>query len=1000
MGRNVMPLSGASMIALLLSSAAGAQTVAPQGATAPTSGTTDAGQAAPAPTSVSPENPATQTTPEDADNRDIVVTGSRITAAGYDAPTPTTTLSAEMIRRTAQPNVFNTLTQLPALQGSTGAANNSQNSNTSVGDNGLSALNMRGLGTIRTLTLLDGQRVVPAYINGVVDISQFPQLLIQQVDVVTGGASASYGSDAVAGVVNFVTEKHFKGIRGNVQSGISTYGDDSSVLAQLAIGSTAFDDRLHVQVSGEYFRNTGIVGGSVGGAPSGGRPVAYREGATSYSIAATPAGAPQNTFYLRDAQDITFGRFGLITAGPLQGTAFDANGNVTTFQYGGNGTPLRTGNPGVSGCIGAICQGGDQSNFVNSTRTIDDPLKRLVGYTRIGFDVTPDIEIYGTGSIASVKISNTPIAYPRRAGITIQCSNPLLPQSVSTACSANRITSFLFGTTNANFPRRAEIFTERLQTRLVGGADGSFNLLGERVKFDAYYTHGENRVDIDIDNMILLPRFNAAIQATRNAAGQIVCASAAAIAGGCVPINVFGGRPLTDAQYNYLAPANGPRVRTNFVQDAGSLAFNATPFSTWAGKVAVATGAEWRRERYVTRADPYGAGPGSASLNGADYPVDPLLSTNGSNWFAGNYKNGRGAYSVKEAFLELGVPLLDSEAAGKFDVNLAGRIADYSTSGTARTWKTGATWATPLDGLRLRGVLSRDIRAPNLSELFAAPQTQTQIVINRASGASVQILANTTGNTNLRPEVSNSKEFGIVYRPAFLPQLVFSIDYFDIRIKQAISAFTAQQIIDLCTNGNQDFCSAFNLTGTIGTGTAPFVNVQPFNLAQLQTRGIDFEAGYRLGLGSVGKLDLHALATHTIDYTVNPGISGQIIQQQAGNNTADTPRWKVNTSQAWTRGAVSFNLTERWVSAGKINPNYITCLTGCPAPTVQNPTTNFNRVPGALYVDVGAALKVNDAVEFYGRIDNVGNHRIPPFGSTTIYDTIGRVFRLGVRFNR
>lgn len=958
--RKALMLGSVSVCALFLSSAATGQ--------------------APAPAQVPPMDG----TPAEA-AQDIVVTGSRITAAGFDAPTPTTTLSAETIQRVAQPNIFNALTQLPALQGSTGTTNNTQNGNTSVGDNGLSALNLRGLGTIRTLTLLDGQRVVPAYINGVVDISQFPQLLIKKVDVVTGGASASYGSDAVAGVVNFVTDKQFEGIKANLQGGITTYGDDRSILGQVAVGHGFLDNRLHLEASGEFFRNSGVPGGEVGGKLANGRPVSYREGSASYALGRQPTGTPQYYFYPRDLQDASFGRYGLITAGPLRGTAFDAAGNVTAFQFGSN-------------CIGSLCQGGDQSNFVTSTRTVDDPMRRIVGYARAGFDVTPDIEIYGTASVSQVKISNTPTAYPRRAGITISCSNPYLPTSVATACRTNNITSFTFGTTNSTFPEKAVIYNTRTQKRFVGGADGKFSLFGSDVTFDAHYEHGKNRVNINIENMTLLPHYNAAIQATRNAAGQITCSTPAATALGCVPLNVFGGPTLTDAQYRFIAPENGPHSITNFTEDAGAVSFNLTPFRNWAGDVAVAVGGEWRREHYVTRADPYGAGISADSLNDDDYPVDPLLATAGSNWFAGNYKNGRGTYNVKEAFLELGVPIWNGDAAGKLDLNLAGRIADYSTAGVARTWKVGATWATPLDGLRLRGVVSRDIRAPNLSELFAAPQTTTLIVVNRATGGNVQVLANTVGNTNLKPEVSNNKEVGLVYRPDFLQNLVFSVDYFDIKVRQAISAFSAQQIIDLCFNGNQAFCGGFDLSGTIGTANAPFVTVQPFNLASLKTRGVDVELSYRIDLRQAGMLNLHALATRTIDYTSNPGIAGQIVQQLAGSNSTDTPKWKVNLSQSWTLGAFSLNLVERIVSAGKINPNYFTCTSSCPASTIQNPTTNFNHIPGAVYFDVGGSYRINDALEVYGRVDNATNHRIPPFGSTTIYDVIGRTFRLGVRF--
>lgn len=919
---------------------------------------------------------------------EIVVTGSRIAGLSYDAPTPTTTLSGEMIKNNSQPNIFNTLAQLPALQGSTGSGNFVANGNTSIGDNGLSALNLRGLGTIRTLTLLDGQRVVPAYITGIVDVSQFPQLLIKKVDVVTGGASASWGSDAVAGVVNFVTDTRFTGFKANFQGGVSTYGDDKNGLAQLAYGKSLLDDRLHIQVSGEFYHNGGIPGGDVGGKMPNGRPDNYRSNTTSYSLAGTPAGSPQYYNYPYNAQDTSFSRYGLITAGPLRGTAFDAGGNVTAFQYG-------------SGCVGTVCQGGDQTGYISNTTTVDDPMRRIVGYFRAGYDLTDSIELYTTVNVSELKISNSPVAYPRRAGISISCANAYLPASVTAGCAANGITSFTYGTTNSNFPARENIENRRFQTRFVGGAKGDFQLFGKKVKFDSYFEHGSNTVDIDIHNMILLPRYNAAINAVRNSSGQIVCGSAVAVAEGCQPINIFGGTPVSSAAYNWIAPANGPHQHTAFTEDAGAVSFNVTPMRNWAGDISVAFGGEWRSERYKAQADAYGAGTTSASPSSydANYPADPLLSTAGRNWFAGNYNNGAGSYNVKEGFLEVSMPLWDSQQFGKFNLDVGGRIADYSTAGVAKTWKIGGAWTTPLEGLRLRGVVSRDIRAPNLSELYAAPLTSTIIVTDRTTNQSVQVLSTTVGNTALKPEVSNSHEFGLVYRPAFAKKLIFSVDYFSINLKGAISSLTAQQIIDLCYNGNKAFCGGINLTGTIGTANSPYVTVQPFNLASLKERGIDFELGYRFDLGSAGHLDLHALATHTISYTSDPGVAGQIIQQLAGSNSTDTPYWKGNLTQVWTQGALTVTLGERLISAGKINPNYITCTSNCPASTVQNPTTNFNHIPGAVYVDLGGTYQLRKGVELYGRIDNIGNVLAPAFGSSTIYDVIGRTFRLGARLS-
>ena len=211
-----------------------------------------------------------------AQSADIIVTGSRITTSGFNAPTPTTVIGEEQIANNAQPNIFNTIAQLPSLQGSTGAATGTFS--TSSGQQGLSSFSLRGLGAIRTLTLLDGQRVVGANVTGVPDISMFPQLLVKRVDVVTGGASASYGSDAVGGVVNFITDTHFEGFKGNILGSITKYGDDETALVQAAYGKSFMDDRLHVVVSGEYDHEGGV--GRLHGRSGVGRDQASDRGQT------------------------------------------------------------------------------------------------------------------------------------------------------------------------------------------------------------------------------------------------------------------------------------------------------------------------------------------------------------------------------------------------------------------------------------------------------------------------------------------------------------------------------------------------------------------------------------------------------------------------------------------------------------------------------------------------------------------------------------------------
>jgi outer membrane receptor protein involved in Fe transport len=942
---------------------------------------------------------------------EIIVTGSRITTAGFSAPTPTTVIGVEAIERNAQPNVFNTIAQLPSLQGSTGTTTG--NGTTSQGNNGLSSFGLRGLGTIRSLTLIDGQRIAPAYVTGIADVSQLPQLLIQRVDVVTGGASASYGSDAVAGVVNIITNKKFEGFKANIQGGITTYGDDRSGLVQVAIGRSFLDGRLHVEMSGEYYSNKGVPPGTPGDpSQSGpnGRHYFQAPAIQQLTIAGTPAGQPQYNFVL-NSQNNQYSRYGLITAGPLQGIAFGAGGVPYTFVYGSNGVPSRTAAGGVIGCTGSTCVGGDLSGSTGNTSSLDGSIDRKSGYGRASYDLSSDIEIYGTFNYSLVKTAQQPNAgAAKNANLTIQCDNAYLPDSIKAACAANNITSFQYGTSNIFFPRYIEVHNEREQRRYVGGIDGSFQLFGKKWSFDGYFQHGENRTNIDISDITLTPRYNAAIDAvTLN--GQIVCRSATARAAGCVPLNIIGATSVSDAAFAYIAPAVGPHQYTFERQEAASFSINGSPFSLPGGDVSVAFGGEYREEAYRTIGDPYGNGVTADTPNTADYPADAVLNTTqGNNWYAGNYHNGQGKYHVMEGFLELNVPLFDNGTLGRANFNPAFRGTNYSTSGYVSTWKLGATWDTPVPGVRLRAVRSRDIRAPNLSELFAAPVIMNNSVIDRATGQSVTILNTAIGNPDLKPEIAQNLEAGIVYRPSFLPGFNTSFDFYDIKVRGAIAALSNQQIVDLCFNGNTAFCPNVFLGGTPGSSNPSYVIVQPFNLAAIKTRGFDIEASYQFRLDRwhlPGSFTIRALATHVISYLTDAGVSGQMIQQAAGWNqnggsvpTPGTPHWKAYAVESWSSDRFNLSLTERFVSRGNINPNYIECQPGsCPVPTIQNPTINYNRLPSALYLDVGGGYNLTKGLQAYFKIDNVFNKQPPPLGNPALYDTIGRTFRIGVRFS-
>ncbi|TCP67032.1 TonB-dependent receptor-like protein [Sphingomonas sp. PP-CE-1G-424] len=992
-GRQIGATSLMAMAACMLSMPAWAQ--AQGGSAAPSPVAPDGTVTTAVPQQIAPaaSDPATA---EPASSADIVVTGSRITTGGFTAPTPTTVIDANAIAANAQPNVFTTIAQLPSLQGSTGTSTGTFS--TSSGTQGLSSFSLRGVGAIRTLTLIDGQRVVGANVTGVPDVSLFPQLLIKRVDVVNGGASASYGSDAVGGVVNFITDTRFKGVKGNVQGGITTYGDNEQVLLQLAAGTSLLDDRLHIVASTEYAHENGIGGGDFGTELSGGRDW-FRQ-STLINRNVLNDGSPQYQF--RDfAQSYNYTKFGLITAGPLQGTAFDQAGNPFQFQYGSNGTPARDAAGNVNGCLPGFCIGGDLSGNVDAGRSLQSRLQRVNNYGRIGFDWAPDNEIYFTANIGQVKTNNQPVGGQNRPNLTIQCANPFVPASVQAACTTAGITNFQYGTSNAALGN-TQVYTDRRQYRFVAGAKGRQSVAGSDWTYDMYYEHGTNYSNIDVNNVLLSNRFNQAINAT-TINGAIVCADPIARANGCQPLNIFGGNPSQGA-LGYIMPDKGPYQRTRQTQDVVSVNFSGSPFSLWAGPVSFAFGSEFRHEFYTVRADPYGAGTG-ATPNTPDYPADPTLLAGGNNWYAGNYKNGSGAYSVKEAFVETDVPILNSKGTGRATINGAIRATDYSTSGTVWAWKLGGTWDLPVDGLRLRGVTSRDVRAPNLSELFAAPVTTTLPgFFDPFRNVNVLAIQNTIGNTALTPEIARNTTAGIAFSgSSWLPGLSLSVDYYHIKIKDVISSLGAADIVNLCfQNILPESCGAFNLNNPAGPN---FINVQAFNLASIDTEGLDIEASYRWRrpLGLPGSFTLRALATNIRKFVTDTGLPGTIPNDTAGVNIGSTPEWKWLATQTYANDDFSLLLQERWFSDGVLGHQYVQCSPGnCPASTNNHPTIDRNFIPGAFYMDVGGTYNLTKQVTGYFKVDNVFDKdpaRSPYFVNPQLYDVYGRTFRVGVRFS-
>ena len=455
-------------------------------------------------------------------------------------------------------------------------------------------------------------------------------------------------------------------------------------------------------------------------------------------------------------------------------------------------------------------------------------------------------------------------------------------------------------------------------------------------------------------------------------------------------------------------------------QTVVGLNFSATPFATWAGDVSVAIGGEYRKEEV------------SGFVPDEFQPV-PNVDANGNvtgatnRWSVGNYLPSFGSYNVKEAYLETVVPL----GLG-LEFNGAVRATDYSIAGYVTTWKAGATWQ-PIDDIRLRVTRSRDIRAPNLNDLFQAGTANSDSVGNPGfvngqspsfvpAGQPVQAGYSysgfATGNPNLVPEKSDQWNVGAVLSPTFLPGFNLAVDYFDIEVNNGISAFSAQNIVNLCFLGQQAFCDAITIDPTRTQNPAqPYllIRTQPFNAASQEVRGVDIDASYRLPLNRLvgdadGTFTLRGLATRYIANRFDSGVPGTVVLNTAGVNggQASTPKWIYRFSASYDTDRFGITAIGRGVSSGKYVANGIECQTDCPVSTVNAPTYERNHVSGAFYVDLNVTTKF-DAMgrgdgEFFVNVTNLFDSNpilLPETGlaaNSTYSDLLGRAFRLGVRF--
>lgn len=959
----------AGAVSLFLASAAWGQT-------APA---TDQPQTSPqaAPAAPAPASPA-----QAAEDQAIVVTGTRITN-GSQAPTPVTVLTNERTRALVVSNIGDALNQLPAFRPSAGPATQAN-----IGGNvGSRLLDLRGLEPKRTLVLVDGHRFVPTISTGnsanigAVDVNLIPSALIERTDIVTGGASAAYGSDAVAGVVNFVLNHKLQGLDAELQTGISQRGDNGEIYASIS-GGTHIGERLHVIGAFEYSQNDGLGDCNT-------RSWCENVNSIVANTAAATNGLPANLI-LSGVRTATSSPAGVINASlnaagrpiyssatdPLRGITFNPDGSTRPFQYGTFVGPL------------FMLNGeGDRRNAYIEPQLLKVPVKRYVGFASVQADLTDTIQAQVDLSYGRVEGHIVSSVFRDFNGSVlgfIKSGNPFLPASVQDAMTANGIAQLNFGRNGFDLgPAEADSKTETY--RALVSLKGS---LGSRWKWDVSYQYGKTKFRQDAYNLFNLLNAPKAVDAVTNGAGEIVCRinQAAVTDPACAPINLFGEGRFSPEAKAYVTGRGFQTTDNDQHHVAANLSGSLIDLP--AGALSVAIGAEYRRE----------------SISG---DADAISQQNG--WFALNGSAIKSSHmDVKEVYGEADLPILKESAFGySLSLNGAIRRTDYSTSGAVTTWKIGGIYE-PIHGIRLRATKSRDIRAPNLFELNG-PFVKTLIGATDPRpdvGGQINPIVLTGSNPDLKPEKADSFTVGMVLAPTggFARRARLSVDYYDIKVNDVIGPLGAQGVINACFLQNiAADCDLITLDSNNKITTVRDINQ---NSAKLRTRGFDIEFFYRQPLGSAGDLTFQALANITQELTTADGFDRA---GQTGHRTGTipgVPDYTIDGVLTWTKGNFSLTGHGHYIPHGIFWVNFIDPSQPGYVNTSSSAVNN-NQVPSRVYFDLSSTLKIatgnGHSMEIFGSINNLLDQDPPGLPDPTVgtnqilFDPVGRAFKFGAR---
>jgi len=994
------------------------------------------------------DDPATLTTEqeiesgEDDSSETIVVTGSRIRRPNLESVVPVTSVSGEEFFETGQTSVGDTLNELPALRSTFSQANSTR----FLGTAGLNILDLRGLGTQRTLVLVNGRRHVASNILGnavEVDTNTIPTDLIERVDIVTGGNSAIYGSDAIAGVVNFVLKQDYEGIQVRGQGGVSKYGDAGSYYVSALAGTNFADGRGNVAVNVEYARQNDFYASR--------RGKCFSTTCAFVTVDTDPASATSDDtpdrVFLENVRSALYTNGGsmyfccdvLDPSDPLIG----GSGYFTIpYQFQSDGTLIPTTGQRVGVSYFGSFIGGNGDNFRDGTQfglspALDRYSINLISHFEVSPALVPFVEAkwvrtdsFGNASgpffspaIGEIYPAGHPLEGADREAIFTD--NPYLSAQARDLIEGNGVSYFYLFRNFVDLGNREEK-ARRDTFRIVGGLRGEFN---DDWQYEVSLNYGKLKEKTRILGNVNSQRYLLALDSVDEgvfnggpANGNIVCrsqldpasalslqnnlnpafaaAQLAADVAACVPLNPFGSGNISQAAKGYILQDS---LAKGWIKEFVVNAFMSGDTSQFlnlpGGPVGFAIGAEHRTYDVSYKQDEFTAA-GMTFYNAIPDFTPP-------------------SFRVNEIFGELRLPILKDQLVDELTVSGAARYAKYKTFGGVWAWNVGAELA-PIQDIRFRMNYSRAVRAPSLADAFTPlgqnfapgfsdPCDDDQIGAGSANRAANCLAAGVPvgfnydytsslgflsgGNPDLEPETSDSFTVGAVVQPRFIPGLAVSVDYYNIRVNDVITSPSAQAAINACydlADINNQFCALFERAGPGGgpRGEIPgrilenSLELVPLNYAKLQVRGIDVDASYRRKIGNAD-FNTRLVYTHVLqaDEFLDPTDADRSDQflLELGD-----PEDAFNWNSSVKLGRFTLGYQMRYIGKMLLNTAEYEFFFSNQGREPENPDWAERKFyPSVFYHDVRASIDVTPRYNFYLGVDDVTNKK-PPLGNTGI----------------